>query len=194
MSADKKCALSANNKFTSQSRTFNTKITLYFYGCKLETTALVDSGSDKCLLPLSVIPVSLHKNISPSQMTFSGCGQIQAIGKIEVYLQSSYSNWKFKNVEFYVVRESLPPILGKSFIMEHSQVQPSKFNIHGAGLELFLKNGKKIVFPWTNDKSQLFLSRRTIHDVYFISFLYQSAFRLFAKAETRREIVYEKVL
>jgi hypothetical protein len=122
-------------------------------------TALVDSGSDKCLLPLSVIPVSHHKHITPSNMTFSGCGKIQAVGTITVYLQSSYSNWKFKNVEFYVVRESLPPIIGKSFFMEHAQIKPDLFKIHGAGLEMFLKDGKKIVFPWTNNECQMFLAQ-----------------------------------
>jgi hypothetical protein len=122
-------------------------------------TALVDSGSDKCLLPLSVIPVSHHKHITPSNMTFSGCGKIQAVGTITVYLQSSYSNWKSKNVEFYVVRESLPPIIGKSFFMEHAQIKPDLFKIHGAGLEMFLKDGKKIVFPWTNNECQMFLAQ-----------------------------------
>ena len=43
--------------------------------------------------------------------------------------------------------------------MEHTQVQPDKFNIHGSGLEMFLKNGKKIVFPWTKNESQIFLAQ-----------------------------------
>jgi len=98
-------------------------------------------------------------------MTFTGVGKIKALGTIEVILQPQMSNFKFRNVEFYVVREPLPTIIGKSLIIEHEMVTPGKFNLNGGGLELFLKTGRKVIFPWTEESRSLFAKQvsNTVH-------------------------------
>ena len=73
-----------------------------------------------------------------------------------VILKPHTSNFKFRHVKFYVVREELPTIIGKAFIVEHETLSPGKFNLNGNGLELFLKSGRKVIFPWTDESRILF--------------------------------------
>lgn len=150
-------ASSAKLNYVEQGRTyFYAKINISLAGFSLYTTALFDSGSDKNIIALHHIPESLKKHIAPTEMTFTGVGKIKALGTIEVILKPHTSNFKFHHVKFYVVREQLPTIIGKAFIVEHETLSPGKFNLNGNGLELFLKSGRKVIFPWTDESRILF--------------------------------------
>ena len=102
-----------------------------------------------------MIPKSLHKLILPDSTVFSGCGKTKALGTLFGYVQAHKNNYKFHDVKFYIVKESLPPILGKDFIVEHETVKSGNFRMHGSGMELFLKTGQTIFFPWTTENSIL---------------------------------------
>jgi hypothetical protein len=91
----------------------------------------------------------------PDSTVFSGCGKTKAIGTLFGIVQAHKNNFKFHDVKFYIVKESLPPILGKSFILEHGSVKSGNFRIHGSGMELFLQTGKMVFFPWTTENSIL---------------------------------------
>ena len=124
-------------------------------GFSLNITALVDTGSDKNILPLHLIPSSLHRKIIPDSTIFTGCGQTKAIGTLTAYIQAHKSNFKFREVKFYIVKETFPPILGKAFLLEHDAIKPGSFRIHGSGMEIFLHDGKVVFFPWTSESSIL---------------------------------------
>jgi hypothetical protein len=111
---------------------FNTKITVLVNGFTLKITVLTDSGSDKNILPLHLLPTSLHKFIKPADMEFTGCGKIKAIGKIYTIVKAHKSNYKFRDVCFYSHIPNLGrPNLGrfwekmqKSVIQKFSKFRP----------------------------------------------------------------------
>ena len=82
-------------------------------------------------------------------MEFTGCGKIKAIGKIFTIVKADKSNYKFRDVCFFIVKDSLPPILGKDFIIENSSTDNGNFKIHGHGMEIYLRNGMRVLFPWS---------------------------------------------
>lgn len=82
-------------------------------------------------------------------MEFTGCGKIKAIGKIFTIVKAEKSNYKFRDVCFFIVKDSLPPILGKDFIIENSSTDNGNFKIHGHGMEIYLRNGMRVLFPWS---------------------------------------------
>ena len=95
-------------------------------------------------------------------MEFTGCGKIKSIGKINAILKAHKSNYKFRDVCFFIVKEPLPPILGKDFIVENSSIENGKFTMHGHGMELYLQNGQKVFFPWTETNALFALDSKKL--------------------------------
>ena len=134
--------VAANNPIAHKTATMTVSATFEFHNMKLESNALIDTGSDDCIMPLSTFGPNNVTLLSPCNQTLYGISKkpIRPVGEFSAMV--SFGTAYFKNVRLLVVDVAIPILIGKSLLFHSSM---NGFQINKATICFNRKFGKQIM-------------------------------------------------